>query len=229
MTNNLKTQNEPIKSFLPGSKERISLQNAYDDLSAKKIDIPVIINGEKIETEDFGKCVMPHDHQKVLATYHKANEALAHQAIEASIKTWNDWSNTDLEYRTDIFRKAAALLAGKWRDTINAATMLNQSKNAFQAEIDSACELIDFFNFNSSYAEDIHSKQNLISPDGMKNSLEYRPLEVFVFAITPFNFTAIAGNLPTAPVLMGNVALWKPASSSEIVTTTNFLSKPLSS
>ena len=213
MTKNLKNQNEPIKSFLPGSKERISLQNAYDQLSEKKIDIPVIINGEKIETEDLGKCVMPHDHQKVLATYHKANEALVHQAIEASMNAWTDWSNTDLEYRTGIFRKAASLLSGKWRDTINAATMLNQSKNAFQAEIDSACELIDFFNFNSSYAEDIHSKQNLISPNGIKNSLEYRPLEGFVFAITPFNFTSIAGNLPTAPVLMGNVSIWKPASS----------------
>ena len=213
MTKNLKTQNEPIKSFLPGSEERISLQKEYDNLSAKKIDIPVIINGEKIKTGDLGECIMPHDHKKVLATYHKANEALVHQAIEVSMNAWAEWSNTDLEYRTRIFRKAASLLAGKWRDTINAATMLNQSKNAFQAEIDSACELIDFFNFNSSYAEDIHSKQNLISPDGMKNSLEYRPLEGFVFAITPFNFTSIAGNLPTAPVLMGNVSIWKPASS----------------
>ena len=110
MTKNLKNQNEPIKSFLPGSKERISLQNAYDQLSEKKIDIPVIINGEKIETEDLGKCVMPHDHQKVLATYHKANEALVHQAIEASMNAWTDWSNTDLEYRTGIFRKAASQL-----------------------------------------------------------------------------------------------------------------------
>jgi len=213
MTKNLKTKNEPIKSYLLGSEERITLQKEYDNLSEKKIEIPIIINGEKIKTGNFGECVMPHDHQKVLATYHKANETLVHQAIEASLNTWNEWSNTDLEYRTSIFRKAASLLAGKWRDTINAATMLNQSKNAFQAEIDSACELIDFFNFNSSYAEDIHSKQNLISPDGMKNSLDYRPLEGFVFAITPFNFTSIAGNLPTAPVLMGNVSIWKPASS----------------
>ena len=213
MTKNINAENEPIKSFLPGSEERISLQKEYDNLSAKKIDIPVIINGKKIKTGDLGKCIMPHDHPRVLATYHKANEALVNQAIEASLSAWNEWSNTDLEYRTSIFRKAASLLAGKWRDTINAATMLNQSKNVYQAEIDSACELIDFFNFNSSYAEDIHGKQNLISPDGMKNSLEYRPLEGFVFAITPFNFTSIAGNLPTAPVLMGNVSIWKPASS----------------
>jgi len=213
MTKNINAQNEPIKLFLPGSEERISLQKEYDKLSEKKIDIPVIINGEKIKTGDLGECVMPHDHQRVLATYHKANEELVNQAIESSLNAWVEWSNTDLEYRTSIFRKTASLLAGKWRDTINAATMLNQSKNAFQAEIDAACELIDFFNFNSSYAEDIHSKQNLISPDGMKNSLEYRPLEGFVFAITPFNFTSIAGNLPTAPVLMGNVSIWKPASS----------------
>jgi len=156
---------------------------------------------------------MPHDHQKVLATYHKASDKVVHQAIDSSLNAWAEWSKTDLEYRTNIFRKAGSLLAGKWRDTINAATMLNQSKNAFQAEIDSACELIDFFNFNANYAENIHNKQNLISPDGMKNSLEYRPLEGFIFAITPFNFTSIAGNLPTAPVVMGNVSIWKPASS----------------
>ena len=213
MKKSIKPQNEPIKSFLPESEERISLQKEYDKLSEKIIDIPVIINGKKIKTGDLGECVMPHNHQKVLATYHKANEELVSQAINASLNAWNEWSNTELEYRTTIFRKAASLLSGKWRNTINAATMLNQSKNCFQAEIDSACELIDFFNFNASYAEDIYNKQNLISPSGMKNSLEYRPLEGFVFAITPFNFTSIAGNLPTAPALMGNVSIWKPASS----------------
>ena len=213
MTEKLNIINEPIKSYQAGSKERISLQKKYDELSANKIEIPIIINGEKIKTGDIGKCVMPHDHQKVLATYHKANDKVVHHAIESSLNAWNKWSKTDLEYRTNIFRKAGSLLAGKWRDTINAATMLNQSKNAFQAEIDSACELIDFFNFNATYAENIHKKQNLISPDGMKNSLEYRPLEGFIFAITPFNFTSIAGNLPTAPVVMGNVSIWKPASS----------------
>ena len=213
MKKSVKPQNEPIKSFLPESEERISLQKEYDKLSEKIIDIPVIINGEKIKTGDLGECVIPHNHQKILATYHKANEELVSQAINASLNAWNEWSNTELEYRANIFRKAASLLSGKWRNTINAATMLNQSKNCFQAEIDSACELIDFFNFNASYAEDIYNKQNLISPSGMKNSLEYRPLEGFVFAITPFNFTSIAGNLPTAPALMGNVSIWKPASS----------------
>ena len=213
MTEKLNIINEPIKSYQAGTKERISLQKKYDELSANKIEIPIIINGEKIKTGDIGKCVMPHDHQKVLATYHKASDQVVHQAIESSLNAWAEWSKTDLEYRTKIFRKAASLLAGKWRDTINAATMLNQSKNAFQAEIDSACELIDFFNFNANYAENIHKKQNLISPDGMKNSLEYRPLEGFIFAITPFNFTSIAGNLPTAPAVMGNVSIWKPASS----------------
>ena len=213
MTKNIKPQNEPIKSFLPESEETISLKNEYDKLSNNKIEIPIIINGEKIKTGDIGECIMPHDHQKILATYHKANNELVNQAIESSLNSWAEWSKTDLKYRTDIFRKAASLLSGKWRDTINAATMLNQSKNCFQADIDSACELIDFFNFNSDYAEDIHNKQNLISPEGIKNSLEYRPLEGFVFAITPFNFTSIAGNLPTAPALMGNVSIWKPASS----------------
>ena len=213
MIGKLNIINEPIRSYQTGSKERISLQKKYDELSENKIEIPIIINGEKIKTGDIGKCVMPHDHQKVLATYHKASDKVVHHAIESSLNAWNKWSKTDLEYRTNIFRKAGSLLAGKWRDTINAATMLNQSKNAFQAEIDSACELIDFFNFNAIYAENIHNKQNLISPDGMKNSLEYRPLEGFIFAITPFNFTSIAGNLPTAPAVMGNVSIWKPASS----------------
>ena len=213
MTEKFNIINEPIKSYQAGTKERISLQKKYDELSANKIEIPIIINGEKIKTGDIGKCVMPHDHQEVLATYHKASDKVVHQAIDSSLNAWAEWSKTDLDYRTNIFRKAGSLLAGKWRDTINAATMLNQSKNAFQAEIDSACELIDFFNFNATYAENIHKKQNLISPDGMKNSLEYRPLEGFIFAITPFNFTSIAGNLPTAPAVMGNVSIWKPASS----------------
>ena len=213
MTKNIKPQNEPIKSFLVKSEETKSLKKEYDKLSNNKIEIPIIINGEKIKTGDLGECIMPHDHQKILATYHKANNQLVNQAIESSINAWSEWSKTKLEYRTSIFRKAASLLSGKWRDTINAATMLNQSKNCFQADIDSACELIDFFNFNSAYAEDIHNKQNLICPEGIENSLEYRPLEGFVFAITPFNFTSIAGNLPTAPALMGNVSIWKPASS----------------
>ena len=213
MTQITRAVNEPILSFASGSPERASLQAKYDEMATKTIEIPLIIDGKEIKTGDMGNCVMPHDHQHVLATYHKAGETEVIQAIDVAMKSWKTWSTTTLEERTKIFRKAAELLQGPWRDTINAATMLNQSKNAFQAEVDAACELIDFFNFNAQYAEEITAKQPLISPEGMHNHLEYRPLEGFVFAITPFNFTSIAGNLPSAPVLMGNVALWKPASS----------------
>ena len=213
MTQITKAVNEPILSFAAGSPERASLQAKYDEMATETIEIPLIINGKEIKTGDTGNCVMPHNHQHVLATYHNAGETEVIQAIDSAMKSWKTWSKTSLEERTKIFRKAAELLQGPWRDTINAATMLNQSKNAFQAEIDAACELIDFFNFNAQYAEEITANQPLISPEGMHNHLEYRPLEGFVFAITPFNFTSIAGNLPSAPALMGNVALWKPASS----------------
>ena len=213
MTQITKAVNEPILSFAAGSPERASLQAKYDEMATQTIEIPLIIDGKEIKTGDTGNCVMPHNHQHVLATYHKAGETEVIQAIDVAMKSWKTWSTTTLEERTKIFRKAAELLQGPWRDTINAATMLNQSKNAFQAEVDAACELIDFFNFNAQYAEEITANQPLISPEGMHNHLEYRPLEGFVFAITPFNFTSIAGNLPSAPVLMGNVALWKPASS----------------
>ena len=213
MTQITKAVNEPILSFAAGSPERASLQAKYDEMATQTIEIPLIIDGKEIKTGDMGNCVMPHNHQHVLATYHKAGETEVIQAIDVAMKSWKTWSTTTLEERTKIFRKAAELLQGPWRDTINAATMLNQSKNAFQAEVDAACELIDFFNFNAQYAEEITANQPLISPEGMHNHLEYRPLEGFVFAITPFNFTSIAGNLPSAPALMGNVALWKPASS----------------
>ena len=213
MTQITRAVNEPILSFAAGSPERASLQAKYDEMATQTIEIPLIIDGKEIKTGDMGNCVMPHNHQHVLATYHKAGETEVIQAIDVAMKSWKTWSTTTLEERTKIFRKAADLLQGPWRDTINAATMLNQSKNAFQAEVDAACELIDFFNFNAQYAEEITANQPLISPEGMHNHLEYRPLEGFVFAITPFNFTSIAGNLPSAPALMGNVALWKPASS----------------
>ena len=213
MTQIIKAVNEPVNSFAAGSTERVNLQNKYDEMASQTIEIPLIIGGKEIKTGNTESCVMPHDHQHILATYHKASAAEANQAIDNAMETWKIWSKTSLQERTKIFRKAAVLLQGPWRDTINAATMLNQSKNALQAEIDSACELIDFFNFNAQYAEEIYANQPLISPDGIHNHLEYRPLEGFVFAITPFNFTSIAGNLPTAPALMGNVALWKPASS----------------
>ena len=213
MSQIIKAVNEPILSFAAGSPERASLQAKYDEMAAQTIEIPLIIGGKEIKTGDTGNCVMPHNHQHVLATFHKAGETEANMAIDVAMDTWKTWSKTSLEERTAIFRKAAELLQGPWRDTINAATMLNQSKNAFQAEIDAACELIDFFNFNAQYAEEIYANQPLISPDGMHNHLEYRPLEGFIFAITPFNFTSIAANLPCAPALLGNVALWKPASS----------------
>ena len=213
MSQIIKAVNEPVKSYAAGSPERASLQAKYDEMAAQTIEIPLIIGGQEIRTGDTENCVMPHDHQHVLATYHKTGETEANLAIDTAMESWKIWSKTSLDKRTAIFRKAADLLAGPWRDTINAATMLNQSKNVFQAEIDAACELIDFFNFNAQYAEQIYTNQPLISPEGMHNSLEYRPLEGFIFAITPFNFTSIAGNLPSAPALVGNVALWKPASS----------------
>ena len=207
------TKNEPVKEYKPNSKEKKSLLDEYHRMANQIIEIPLIIGSEEIKTDNTYKCVMPHNHQHVLANYYLATEKEVTIAIKNSLKTWKSWSKSTLENRTSIFRKAADLLKGEWRDRINAATMLNQSKNAFQAEIDSACELIDFFNFNAEYAEKICRHQPLISPKGVKNYLEYRPLEGFVFAITPFNFTSIAANLPCAPALMGNVSIWKPASS----------------
>ena len=209
----LKATNENIKTYKPGSVERANLIEKYDELSSKIIDIPITINGEEIRTGNLGYSIIPHNHKHILAKYHKAGEKEITHAIETSLKSWQLWSETSLPERTNIFRKAAKLLSGPWRDVINASTMLNQSKNVHQAEIDSACELIDFFNFNCQFAEQIYSNQSLISPKDTKNYFEYRSLEGFVFAITPFNFTSISGNLPTAPAIMGNVSIWKPASS----------------
>ena len=149
--------NEPVKEYLPGSEEKKSLLKEYKNQSNKKIEIPIIIGGERILTGDIGHCIAPHNHKKVLASYHKADKETVDKAIKNSLDAWKDWSNTKIEERTTVFRKAATLLAGKWRNKINAATMLNQSKNAHQAEIDAACELIDFFNLNSSFAENINS------------------------------------------------------------------------
>ena len=206
--------NETVRNYVPGSLECISLKSKLAEMENESFDIPIIIGGKEIHTGNKGWCRKPHNHQDVLAEYHKAGAKEVHQAIDVAMNVWDFWSNTPLHERTAIFRRAAELLAGPWRDTINAATMLNQSKNVFQAEIDAACELIDFFNFNCQFAEEICNNQPLISPEGMHNSLEYRALEGFVFAVSPFNFTSIAGNLPSAPALMGNVVLWKPASSS---------------
>ena len=206
-------KNEPIKSYAPGSPEKKSLKKKLQELKSKKIEIPLIIGGKEIKTGDMGKCRIPHDHQHILGTYHKAGEKEIQMAIDESQKAWKKWSKMHWRSRVAIFKKMAILLAGPYRDLLNASTMLSQSKTVMQAEIDAAVELIDFFNFNAEYLTEIYQNQPKYNPDGMWNSVEYRPLEGFIFAVTPFNFTSIAGNLPTAPVLMGNVALWKPASS----------------
>jgi len=208
-----KPVNEPILNFGPGSPERISLQAKLKELSAKEIEIPLIIGGAEVRTGDTSTCVMPHNHGHVLARFLQAGPAEVAQAISAAKTAWEDWSRTPLDERAQIFLKMAKLLAGPYRDIINASTMLNMSKNAFQAEIDAACELIDFWNFNCWFAQELYSHQPMYSPKPTRNSMEHRSLEGFVFAVTPFNFTSIAGNLPSAPALMGNVALWKPASS----------------
>ena len=205
--------NEPIRNYEPGSPEKASLKEKLAELSQKEIEIPLIIGGKEVRTGDTGKCIMPHNHGHVLATFHQAGEKEVTQAIESSQAAWKQWSTTPLQERAAIFLKMAELLTGPYRDTINAATMLNMSKNVFQAEIDAACELIDFWNFNCWFAQELYNHQPMYSPDPTKNSMEHRSLEGFVFAVTPFNFTSIAANLPSAPALMGNVAIWKPASS----------------
>lgn len=205
--------NEPIKKYLLGSPERASLKAKLIELKKQVIEIPLIIGGKEIKTGKLGECRIPHDHQHLLATYHQAGTEEIAMAIEASQKAWASWSNMPWEARAAIFKRMAVLLAGPYRDVLNASTMLGQSKNVYQAEIDSACELIDFFNFNTEYMYQIYGEQPLFSPAGTWNYVQHRPLEGFVFAVTPFNFTSIAGNLPTSPALMGNVVLWKPASS----------------
>lgn len=204
--------NEAILAYRQGSPERKEIMAMLDKMSGEQIEIPLIIGGKEVRTGNTATCVMPHNHQHVLATFHKAGPAEVEIAVQASQDAWKTWSVMPWWERAAIFKKAAALLAGPWRATLNAATMLNQSKNVFQAEIDSACELIDFWNFNTKYMEKIYEQQPY-SPGGQWNRLEQRPLEGFVFAVTPFNFTSIAGNLPTAPAMMGNTVLWKPASS----------------
>ncbi len=204
--------NEPIKSYAPGSPEKAALKARIAELKAMTIDVPLIIGGEEIRTGDTAEMRIPHDHAHVLGTYHRASEKEVNMAVEAAIAAQTAWAAMPWEQRAAIFLKAADLLAGPWRNTINAATMLGQSKTAFQAEIDSACELIDFWRFNVYYMTQLMQDQPF-SPAGTWNRVEYRPLEGFVFAVTPFNFTSIAGNLPTAPAMVGGVSLWKPASS----------------
>lgn len=204
--------NEPILSYKLGSKERKELKAELKRLQEREIEVPLIIGGKEVKTGNMGEMRVPHNHQKLLGKFHKAGKEEVKMAVEASQEAWKSWSVMPWEQRVSIFLKAAELLAGPWRARINAATMLGQSKVSFQAEIDSACELIDFWRFNAYYMAQLMSEQPY-SLKGMWNRVEYRPLEGFVFAVTPFNFTSIAGNLPTAPVLVGNVSLWKPASS----------------
>src|SRR3954469_6622336 len=204
--------NEPVKSYAPGSPEKQALKARLASMSNERVDIPIVIGGKEIRTGDTAQSVMPHDHRHVLADYHKATPQHVEQAIAASRRAAAEWANWAWEDRAAVFLRAAELLTTTWRQTINAATMLGQSKTVFQAEIDSACELIDFWRFNPAYAQELYDEQPM-SNNTMWNQLDYRPLEGFVYAVTPFNFTSIAGNLPTAPALMGNTVIWKPASS----------------
>jgi 1-pyrroline-5-carboxylate dehydrogenase len=204
--------NDPNKSYVPGSAERAELKTRLAQISNERIDIPMVIGGCEIRTGRTGQSVMPHDHRHVLADWHMAEPAHVSQAIEAARRASREWAAWPWQERAAIFLRAAELLTTTWRSTLNAATMLGQSKTVIQAEIDSASELIDFWRFNPHYAEALYAEQP-ISTHAMWNRVEYRPLEGFVYAVTPFNFTAIAGNLPTAPALMGNTVVWKPASS----------------
>lgn len=203
-------RNEPVKNYAPGSPETIALKKAIEDARSKTIDIPQYIGGQEVFSQNKKTISPPHDHQHVLGYFHEGTAEDVKHAVDSALEARKSWAVLNWEQRAAIFLKAADLIAGPYRAEINAATMLGQSKNAYQAEIDSACEIIDFLRLNVNFMRDIYSQQP-ISADGVWNRMEYRPLEGFVFAITPFNFTAIAGNLPAAPALMGNVVIWKPA------------------
>ena len=203
--------NEPILDYAPGSPEREELKRRLREMEAERMELPLVIGGEEVRTGDTAEVVMPHRKRHVLADCHQGGPAEVERAVEAAAAAWRDWSRTPWEERAAVFLRAAELLAGPWRQTLNAATMLGQSKTAHQAEIDAACELIDFWRFNVAYMTRIYEEQP-VSSRGVWNRMEYRPLEGFVFAVTPFNFTSIAGNLPTSPALMGNTVVWKPAS-----------------
>ncbi|TCN72981.1 L-glutamate gamma-semialdehyde dehydrogenase [Acetobacteroides hydrogenigenes] len=206
-----KPKNEPVLSYAPNSPERLELVAELERMSSQQIDIPLIIGGKEIRTGNLGKVVMPHDHGHVLATYHMAGEKEVRMAIEAAVEARKKWENIPWVERASIAIRVAELIAKKYRAVMNAATMLGQSKNAFQAEIDSACETIDFLRFNAYYMSQIYADQPMSPTTDVVNRMEYRPLEGFVFAVTPFNFTAIASNLCMSPVIMGNAVVWKPA------------------
>jgi 1-pyrroline-5-carboxylate dehydrogenase len=214
--------NEPVRDYSPGSPERASLKVTLAEMSGRQIEIPMVIGGEEVRTGRTADVVMPHDHRHVLAQFHQGGEEEVTRAIAAAADARREWAELPWEARAAVFLRAAELLTGPWRDTLNAATMLGQSKTAFQAEIDAACELADFWRYNVAYMHRLMSEQPT-SSRGMWNRIEYRPLEGFVFAVSPFNFTAIAGNLPTAPAIMGNTVVFKPASTA--VYSAHFLMK----
>lgn len=203
-------KNEPVLSYAPGSKERAALKKAIDEARAQQLDIPMYIGGEEVRSGKKKAISPPHDHKHILGHFHEGDKGHVEQAINAALGAKEQWASLGWEHRASIFLKAADLLAGPYRYKMNAATMLGQSKNAFQAEIDSACELIDFLRFNVHFMSEIYRDQPESSP-GVWNRIEYRPLEGFTFALTPFNFTAIGGNLPTSMAMMGNTVVWKPA------------------
>ncbi len=207
-----KPSTEPVLEYRPGSAEKSALKAKVNEMLSQEFEIPLIIGGKEVRTGSTAKAVCPHDHGHVLATYHQAGPAEVEMAAKAAATAWKTWSELDWHDRASVFLKAADLLAGPWRDTLNAACMLNQSKTAHQAEIDAACELIDFYRFNPYYMRFVYEQQPE-SARGIWDYVEYRALEGFIFAVTPFNFASIAGNLPTAPAMMGNTTLWKPASS----------------
>jgi len=202
--------NEPIKSYAPGSPERKELQAMLKELRSQKVNIPMYIGGKEVESNVTVRIHPPHDHQHVLGHFHKSDKTHVTQAIDAALAAKEQWAALSWEHRAIIFLRAAELIAGPYRAKLNAATMLGQSKSAYQAEIDSACEIIDFLRFNVQYMTEVYSEQPISSP-GVWNRLEWRPLEGFIYALTPFNFTAIAGNLPSSCAMMGNVVVWKPS------------------
>ena len=205
-----KAENEPVLGYHKGSKERLDVEKTYNQMFNSKIDVPLYIGSEEILTESRKDILPPHDHKNIVGTFSQASEKHVNDAIENLIQNKRSWSNTPWEKRCDIFLKAADLLSDKYRAKITAGTMIGQSKNIFQAEIDAACEFIDFLRFNVSYLTEIYNEQPIDGP-GKSNHLEYRALEGFVYAVTPFNFTAIGGNLCASAALMGNVVLWKPS------------------
>ncbi|HQE77306.1 MAG TPA: aldehyde dehydrogenase family protein, partial [Candidatus Hydrogenedentes bacterium] len=205
-------KNEPALNYAPGSRERAELQAVLKDMLANPVEVPIVIGGKEIKSEKLIEMRCPHNRSQLLGHYHQANALHANQAIDAANAAKRDWALMPWSDRATVMLKAAELLSGKYRQILNAATMLCMSKTCWQAEIDSACELIDFWRFNPYFMTQIYDDQPMSSHQVL-NYMEHRPLEGFVFAITPFNFTSIAGNLPTAPALMGNAVVWKPASS----------------